>query len=137
MLRDDSGFLIAVPDAPRIIFTVEVWLQRVVDLTDDAVCALLGVSFDELITPWRLIVALGRVPTTHALGAAGRKAGIEALIVPSAQHPGSKNLVVIPDRFLLGSSVKIHRPRGFAADVGVAIEGAITQRPRSVRRRRR
>jgi RES domain-containing protein len=137
MLRDDAGFPIAVPAAPRIIFTVDVRLQRVVDLTDDSVCALFGVSFDELIAPWRLIVALGRVPTTHALGAAARNVGVEALIVPSAQHPGSRNLVVMPDRLLLGSSVRIHRPRGFAADVGVTIEGAVAHRRRSVARRRR
>jgi RES domain-containing protein len=137
MLRDDAGFPVAVPDAPKIIFTVDVRLQRVVDLSDDAVCAVLGVSFDELITPWRLIVALGRVPTTHVLGAAAREAGIEALIVPSAQHPGSKNLVVIPDRLLFGSSVMIHQPRGFAANVGVVVEGSIVQRRRSISRRRR
>ena len=137
MLRDDAGLPVAVPDAPRIIFTVDVELQRVVDLTDDVVCALLRVSFDELITPWRLIVALRRVPTTHALGAAARRAGVEALIVPSAQHPGSKNLVVMPDRMLAGSSVTIHQPRGFAAGVGVTIEGARVRRRGGASRRRR
>lgn len=98
MLTDDDGTPVAVPSPAFIMCTVDVLLQRVVDLRVDDSRRKLDVSLDDLVSAWRLIVAQGKVPMTHTLGAAARDAEIEALLVPSAKYPGSSNLVIIRDR---------------------------------------
>ena len=104
------------PARPTILFTVEATLQHVVDLTDAATCATLGVSTGDLVGNWKEDLLAGRVPITQDLGAAARAADIEALIVPSARVNGAKNLAIIVDRLRSGSSLKINPKDGFADD---------------------
>ncbi len=133
MLTDDDGAPIAVPSPSFIICTVDVLLQHAIDLRDADTRRKLGVSLDELVSAWRLIVAQGNVPVTHALGAAARVAEIEALLVPSAKYPGSSNLAVIRDRLREGSKFSIYKADGFPAGTETAIRG--TYHPRGAARR--
>jgi RES domain-containing protein len=128
MLPNDTGVPTKIHRVPTVIFSVRVRLQRVVDLTQDATRDMLGVSFDELVAPWRLIVAFGRVPMTHRIGAAARGAGLEGLIVPSARQPRAKNLVVFRDCLLRGSSADIRSAKGFGAGINVRLRGSLVAR---------
>jgi hypothetical protein len=71
------------------------------------------------------------------LGAAARDAGIEALIVPSARHPGYANVAVIRDRLMIGSAIRIHEPSAFPAATETEIHGVLATRTpaRNVHRR--
>jgi RES domain-containing protein len=104
------------PVRPTILFTVEANLQHVVDLTDAATCAALGVTTAELLVNWKEELLAGNVPITQDVGAGAREADIEALIVPSARVDGAKNLAIIVDRLRAGSSLKIDPKDGFADD---------------------
>ncbi len=132
MLTDDGGTPIAAPSPSFIICTVDVLLQHVVDLCDDGTRRKIDVRLDELVSAWRLIVAQGNVPMTHTLGAAAREAEIEALLVPSAKHPGSSNLAIIRDRLREGSNFSIYKADGFPAGTETTVRG--TYRPRLARR---
>jgi len=123
MLTDDGDAPIAVPSPPFVICTIDVVLQRVLDLRDDDTRRKLDVSLDDLVSAWRLIVARGHVPMTHTLGAAARDAEIEALLVPSGKYPGSSNLAVIRDRLRAGSSFSIHKADGFPAGAETTVHG--------------
>lgn len=128
MLNDDNGTPVAVPGAAHVLFTVEVTLQHVVDLRDPRVRSTLGVSLDELVSAWRLVVAQGHVPITHIIGAAARNAEVEALLVPSAKYPGSTNLAIMRDRLRRNSVVLIRRSEDFPVGTEVAIRGSYRRR---------
>jgi RES domain-containing protein len=70
---------------PLTLFTIDVELQRVVDLADDGTLGVLGVTADELTTEWRAAVFAGTTPITHAIGEAARTAEVDALIYPCAR----------------------------------------------------
>lgn len=81
-----------------VLASVTVELQRVLDLTDQAVLQRLGLQPKDLVTPdW---------DQTQDLGRLAREAGFEALLVPSAAAPGT-NLVVFPDQLDPASSVNL------------------------------
>ncbi len=72
-----------------VLGTVEIDLTRLLDLTDRAVLAHLGVRPDDLVGP--------DYTPTRRLGTLAREAGFEGLLVPSATGLGT-NLVLFPDR---------------------------------------
>jgi RES domain-containing protein len=81
---------------------IEITLQRVLDLGDEANLATLGLSGEDLISPnWAL---------TQALSVRARKAGFQGLLVPSATSRGG-NLVVFGDNLGEGCSVEVVRIR--------------------------
>lgn len=88
-----------LPLAAFVVGTIQVQLQKVLDLTDDQVLMTLGLTRADLTKAgdWRL---------TQHLGALAREAGFEALLVPSAAGPGT-NLVIFSDRLLPGSSIEL------------------------------
>lgn len=74
-------------------------LTRVLDLTDAAVRRTLKVALKDLVnTDWRAANLRGEEALTQAIGRAARKAGFEALLVPSAQAAKGPNLVFFPRR---------------------------------------
>lgn len=80
---------------PRLLVSVRVKLTRVLDLTDRSVHERLGVTPEQLSLPYSTDSASPSVTQTIALKA--RKAGIEALLAPSAIEPIYANLVVFRD----------------------------------------
>jgi RES domain len=111
----------SVPN-PRLamaVLNVTVTLSRVCDLTDPSpggVQAPLATNAQELTGDWdgwhaRSVLAPTTVggPTgiapTQELGMALQKSGVEGFISVSAKIPTERNLVVLPDNLLPGSSV--------------------------------
>lgn len=71
-------------------YELEVSIDVVLDLTSAEVLSRLGVSADLLTS--------GDLATTRRLAQEAREVGYQAVIVPSAAVPGSKNLVIFPDK---------------------------------------
>jgi RES domain-containing protein len=115
------------------LFSVDVELQHVVDLTKDETLRLFGVTADELTEDWRAIVLDEKIPITHAIGAAAREAGVEALVYPSARLSGASNLAVIVDRLRCGARLRINPPDGFAPPLQLRSLGRGDSRHRLVR----
>ena len=109
--------------APLTLFTVDVDLQHVVDLTNDETLHALGVARAELTMEWRAIVLDGKTPITHQIGASAHLANIEALIYPSARLPGATNLAVIADKLRRGSSLRVNPADGFGPGATIEIIG--------------
>jgi hypothetical protein len=108
---------------PLTLFSVDVELQHVVDLTKDETLRALGVRPAKLTVDWRAVVLTGQTPITHDIGAAARAAGVEALVYPSARAPGAANLAVIVDRLRRGSRLRINPPDGFGPGVATEVTG--------------
>jgi RES domain-containing protein len=83
---------------------IQIDLHRVLDLTDPATLAALGLRAEDLVTDnWE---------PTQRLGAAARAAGFEGLLVPSAAGPG-RNLVIFPGRLDARSRIRSLGSRPF------------------------
>ncbi len=108
---------------PLTLFTIDVELQRVVNLADDGTLGVLGLAADELTTEWRAAVLAGTTPITHAIGDAARTAEVEALIYPSARVRGANNLAVIVDRLRRGSRLRINPAEGFGPGTTIEVSG--------------
>jgi RES domain-containing protein len=68
----------------------------VLDLRDPATCRALRVTPTQLTGPW----SPDRPNrATLRVAAAARRVGVDAMIVPSAAHPGGWNLAVLPAAF--------------------------------------
>jgi RES domain-containing protein len=92
---------------PCLLVSIRVEVQRMLSLTDRRVRKLLHISHRQLIEePWQDEQDNRREAFTQAVGRIARQLGLEGLLVPSAQRAG-QNLVVFPDQFLPGSSLKI------------------------------
>jgi hypothetical protein len=92
-----------------VIRGLEFQVRRSVDLTDHRVLASLSITLDDLLQP-QIRVKVGRefkydgVPVRLGLFVA--RAGVECLVVPSAEDPKGKNLVLFIDNFQAGSYVR-------------------------------
>jgi len=82
---------------PRVLAGVQLKLQRVLNLLDQAALAVeLGLP-EILAEDWHQANDGGGESLGQALGRAGHHLGIEALLVPSAQVKGGGNIVVFPE----------------------------------------
>lgn len=104
---DVGGQPIGQRQPPRVMLSIDVELQNVVDLCDPAAHNTLNVTLAELLAPWRLAQKMGRRIITQQIGEAARAIDIEGLWVPSARFAPGRNLVVFPDRLRAGSSIAI------------------------------
>jgi RES domain-containing protein len=120
-----SGALISTSQPPSIYLTINVVLRLVVDLTDSAVCGALAINPKDLLVEWRDLVALKKRVATHIIGAAALKAGVEALLVPSARLSGTKNIAILVDNLRVGSSIEVDRPEGFPPGTPTRIDGSV------------
>jgi RES domain-containing protein len=109
--------------APLTLFSIDVELQSVVDLTKEETLRALDVKAAQLVVEWRVAVLNGQTPITHDIGAAARLANVEALIYPSARAPGAANLAVILGRLRRGSRLRINPPDGFEPGVATEVIG--------------
>jgi RES domain-containing protein len=82
---------------PRVLVSIRVSLQRVLNLTNQRLRRSLGVSRDQLLRDdWRLANESGQESMTQAIGRLAWDAEWEGLLAPSAAHPGGVNLVIFP-----------------------------------------
>lgn len=115
---------------PRIDLSIDVVLQRSIDLRTDDVLAALHVTKDDLLLPWRLAQDRGEYPVTQLLGAAARTAEIEGLLVPSAKVATGTNPVVVVDRLVPASSYTLYLGDSKALPVS-AVKGTYNANRRS------
>lgn len=104
------GFSVKFP--PSILFTVETRLASVIDLTSAEVREGLGVTAENLLTPWRHAQnMLGKEAITQRLGRLIRASRrFEAIVYPSHVDPNRSNLGILMDRLKQGSSIDIYDP---------------------------
>jgi RES domain-containing protein len=96
---------------PAVIVLVEVKLARVLDLTLPATRNQFGITPEAMVA--ERLASSGKSShetARHAIARAARRAGIEALIVPSARNPGGKNLAVFVENLGKSSSLLIVNP---------------------------
>jgi RES domain-containing protein len=101
-----GGRFQAEPNDPYVVFSVPFSLRHLVDLTDPANLARLGLTREELRTPWRLKAARGERVLTHDIGAGLRECGLEGFFYPSATDD-SVNLAVLPENLRPGSYLEV------------------------------
>lgn len=86
---------------PRVLVSIQVRLQRVLNLTDRRVGRILGVTRGHLVgEDWRARNSSGEEALTQALGQVAWDAGWEGLLLPSAVSSDGANLVVFPGNLL-------------------------------------
>ena len=78
------------PEGAWWVYELEVKLESVLDLTDLDVLRKIAIAGSALTG--------SDLTATRRIGAEAREQGYEALLVPSAAAPGSKNLVIFLDR---------------------------------------
>ena len=88
---------------PRLLVAIELVLQAVLDLTNGATRAHLGLTLGALREEdWRKVQEQGRESLTQAIGRAVSSNAGEGLLVPSARVPEGVNIVYFPEN---------HRPK--------------------------
>jgi RES domain-containing protein len=93
---------------PLTLVAIDVSLKKLIDLTDDSILRELGLTRQRLMRcRWRENMDKGREALTQAIGRIAFEAGLEALLVPSAQARKGKNLVVYSDNLQKASSLTI------------------------------
>jgi len=106
---------------PWVVFSVEGFLERVLDLTDPAIQSRLGTSLAELTGDWRYsqeiyIERRGPLPPTQLLGQVAHETGvIVAMRYHSAKNIGEgTGFVVFGDRLVPGraSFLEVYDPHG-------------------------
>ena len=95
---DPAGF----PESAWWIYELEVTSESVLDLTDPEVLQKAGIQQGSLTG--------ADISATQEIARQARTQGYEALLVPSAAAPGSKNLVLFVDRLPAEPHVLSSRP---------------------------
>jgi len=112
------------PRSPELILTVDVRLTRVLDLTDEIVCKLLGIATDDLAAPFLEDQLRGGEAATQRLERLiFTLRRFSALRVPSAARVGAENLVILPARLGRGELVRLHDERGRWRQIRVGSPG--------------
>jgi RES domain-containing protein len=96
---------------PLVFKSISFKAERLLDLTDAAVLAELGVPFDQLrADQWWLARARGRESLTQAVGRAAHACAVQALLVASAHTLAhGHNVVAFPDHVRPPSLLKVLR----------------------------
>lgn len=107
-----------VPRDPVTLVSVDVKLDRVLDLTDSTVRRALRISGKAIAAEWRPRMAAYRagaepMPLTQQIGEAAHLSGeVRGILYPSARWDGGRNLVVFPDRLTTADRVDSYDPTG-------------------------
>jgi RES domain-containing protein len=93
--RRSTGGAVSSIDDPRWLCVFDVDLE-VLDLREPATLTSLGVTAAELVAAWS-----PEAPNEacRRVMAAAIAAGVDAIVVPSAAHPGGWNVAVMPPAF--------------------------------------
>lgn len=90
-----------------VVAGVKVRVSAVLDLCDRRVRRRLKVTLTDLARPWWPVQETGGEALTQAIGRAAYEAGFEAVMMPSARHPGGTNLNVFPDKLRMDSCLGV------------------------------
>jgi RES domain-containing protein len=86
---------------PKVIVSIRVSFQRILDLTDGRKRKLLGVSRERLLDEdWRRKNAGGMEGLTQAIGRLAWEGGWEGLLAPSSADRKGKNLVIFQENLV-------------------------------------
>jgi RES domain-containing protein len=102
---------LSIPTPPCTLFVVNGVVSRVLDLTDSGILKALGTNEWEMTAPWVTVAS----PPTQVLAQAVYDSGLAAgILYGSAKHPGSRNLVVFPDRLRAAATdyLEVFDPHG-------------------------
>ena len=108
------GGPVPIRAAPLVIVSVDGVVSRVLDLTDVDTLAALGTNAQEITGTWVKVIH----PPTQTLAQAAYDSGaIAGIQYPSAKHPSGVNLVVFPDRLVVGPTdyLEAYDPQGLIA----------------------
>ena len=95
---------------PLVLVSGHADIASMLDLADGSVRRALRITRRSLLAAdWRTDNASGQEAITQAIGWALMQSGVQAALVPSAAHPGGKNLIVFPDNLAGGSHVRLLR----------------------------
>lgn len=83
---------------PFVAVSLEVEVERLLDLTNATVRRTLKVRKKDLVGDWQAMQDLGQEALTQALGRMAHAAGYQGLLVPSAAKPGGRNVVLFRDK---------------------------------------
>ena len=103
-----NGKIVAKKQPPRVILSIDVTLQYVIDLRDPKVQEKLKITMSDLRAPWLLAQEEGRYIVTQDIGDVARACHVEALLYPSATLDGATNLVIFTDRLRKGSIIELY-----------------------------
>lgn len=93
---------------PRLIVAIEVKLSRVIDLTQDAILEILGISQKELRREdWRKVQEQGIESLSQTLGRAVFAAHGEGLLARSARVKNGINAAYFPENKSCGSKIHV------------------------------
>ena len=116
--RVTTSGVISATSRPYVHFLVTGRLQRVLDLTDDAMLRALGTTTEEMCAPWVMQQMRGREAATQLLGrmvhATLRIEGI--LFASSKDRPDGRCLAIMPDRLKKGSALEIADDTGLVKE---------------------
>lgn len=87
---------------PRLLVTVEVELEAIVDLTNPDTQSALGVAHEDLVA----VGSARSLQVTRSIARAVREAGLEGLIAPSAMNPEKTNLVLFAENRRAASRIE-------------------------------
>ena len=86
---------------PRVMISIRVSLQRVLDLTEQRLRRTLGINRGQLLgEDWRACNAGGNEALTQVIGRLAWVSQWEAMLVPSAAEPKGVNLIIFPGNLL-------------------------------------
>ena len=99
---------------PKVMLTIEVELQNVLDLGNLQNLAILGIESEKLTLPWRKRQDIDEQEAyTQTIGRLVFESKIfEGLLYPSARVTGKYNLAIFPTLLKSGSSIKVYDPEG-------------------------
>lgn len=98
---------------PTVQLTIQVNLERVLDLTDNNVLKSLGTTFDELTGPWRKqMIKKIFCPTQVLANVVYANGNVQAMRYPSAQGNEYSNLTIWEERVQLPSFVQVRDTTG-------------------------
>ena len=98
--------------SPKSIITIEVEVQKIVDLEDKKTIDALGLDVDKLFLPWRKTQDIDQKKAyTQILGQVIYANKIfEGIRYPSTKVKGKYNLAIFPGRLKRGSHIKVYDP---------------------------
>ena len=100
----------------RTLFPVKTKVERSLDLTNEAVLDVLGVTQNELSMSWQPYNLENQTAPTQRLAESIFELGTEAIIAESVRRPGYKNVVFYPENFGEASYLQIADDTGFIVD---------------------
>ncbi len=96
---------------PRVFVAIKAQLSKVLDLTEGVNRQRLQIAESRLLgCDWRKDMAGGSDALSQRVGRAAKAAGVEAVVVRSAEYKNGRNLVVFPENLRKSSQLTILDP---------------------------